>query len=110
MRTSDQYIDYILDILSDVKNVTTKRMFGGSLVQVNNEQLGIICDNQFFLKVVDEALQQQLLREGSHQFSYARKEKNIIIKNWWSVPPVYLEDREKMLALSYESLSASSLK
>ncbi len=104
MATSPEFTDYVLDQLEAVGPIETKRMFGGVLLRVDNQQLGVILLDVLYLKAIDASLHERLAALGSEQFTYERKDRNtpMVIKNWWSVPEEVLEDREQLLDFAVE--------
>jgi len=107
MSTSEEFVEYILDLLSSVGQMETKRMFSGVLLTVEGEQLGVILMETLYFKVVDRALQKKYQGMGSTQFQYTRKDKKdpVIIKNWWSVPEEALDNGEALVVFAHEVLS-----
>jgi len=106
MSTSDEYIDYVLDQLAAVGVIQTSKMFGGVLLKVNNKQLGVIIRDTLYFRVKEPELQEKFEAMDSEQFEYTKKDspEPVVIKNWWSVPPESLEDREELVGLAYEVL------
>lgn len=106
MSASNEFIDYVLDLLSPIGNIQTRRMFGGVLIKVDNKQLGVVLMDTLYFKVKEPELQKKYEEMDSLQFEYTRKdmEEPVVIKNWWSVPEEVLENREELVALAYEVL------
>ena len=106
MAVSSEYLEYIVELLSPVGSLQTRRMFGGVLLVVEDKQLGIIIDEIVYFKVISPDLQGKYRETGSVQFSYARKDKNdpVIINNWWSIPDAAVDDGEEMVRLAREVL------
>ncbi|PCI29975.1 hypothetical protein COB55_01185 [Candidatus Wolfebacteria bacterium] len=106
MSASKEFVEYILDLLSPIDDVTTARMFGGALLKVHGKQLGVLFGETVYFKVTDETLQKHYASEGSKQFTYTRKDKKdpVIIKNWWSVPEYAMDNSEEMVRLAEEVL------
>ena len=50
MATETDVMAYILEQLQDAGNVTARRMFGEYAVYCDGKVVGLICDNQLFLK------------------------------------------------------------
>lgn len=50
MSTSPSTMDFLLDILSDSKQVTARRMFGEYCLYYAGRPVGLVCDEQLFLK------------------------------------------------------------
>ncbi len=88
MKVSEEFLEYVLDMLSPLGRVTASRMFSGVLLKVEGKQLGILFSETLYFKVIDSNLQEQYRANGSRQFSYTCKDKKdpVVIKSWWSVP------------------------
>ena len=50
MSTSQATMDYLLDQLSGLANVTSKKMFGEYCLYVSGKPVALVCDDQLFLK------------------------------------------------------------
>lgn len=99
MAASQEFIDFVVELLEPVGHIEVSRMFGGALLKVEGKQLGIVADDILYFKVTDPTLQKQLRDEGSVQFSYPRKDKSkpVVIQNWWSAPDRYIDNSEELL-------------
>ena len=106
MTISQEYTEYILDLLSPLNHVETSRMFSGVLLKVGGRQLGILFAETVYFKVTEPVLQEKYRERGSVQFSYARRDKvePVVIKNWWSVPESALDNQEELVSLAREVL------
>ncbi|MBL4693759.1 TfoX/Sxy family protein [Candidatus Gracilibacteria bacterium] len=107
MAASQEYTDYILELLSEIQNISTHRMFGGVLLKVDGQQLGVLFKENLYFKVTTESLQEEFAQQGSTQFSYTRKDKAtpVIIKNWWRVPDSYLDNSSEITKLALKVLA-----
>jgi TfoX/Sxy family transcriptional regulator of competence genes len=50
MATDQKYVDFVLDQLQTVKEVSAKKMFGEYGVYSSGKIFGVICDNRLFIK------------------------------------------------------------
>ena len=107
MKVSQEFLEYILDMLAPVGQVTATRMFSGVLLKVDGVQLGILFSETLYFKVTDLELQQEYREKGSVQFTYTRKDKvtPVVIKNWWSVPDEAVDSGEELVRLAQEILA-----
>lgn len=66
MATSQSTMDFLLDQLSDLANVSSKKMFGEYCLYVAGKPVALVCDDQLFLKPtsVGRAMVQQVI-EGA---------------------------------------------
>lgn len=107
MSAKEDFVEYILDLLSPIDGIETSRMFGGVLLKVKGQQLGVIFQDALYFKVIDEDTQKKYKKNGSKQFTYTRKDKKdpVIIKNWWSVLESAMDSGEEIVTLATEVLS-----
>lgn len=66
MATSQSTIDFILDQLSSLSSVRTKKMFGEYALYCDEKVVALVCDNQLFVKItpVGKALLGARYEEG----------------------------------------------
>ena len=50
MATSKSTVDYLLDQLRGAGNISARKMFGEYCLYLNHKPMGLICDEQLFLK------------------------------------------------------------
>ena len=50
MATSQSTIDYLLDQLSDLRDVSARKMFGEYCLYLAGKPVGLVCDEQLYLK------------------------------------------------------------
>ncbi len=107
MNTSREFAEYIQEQLESVGEITLKNMFGGVLLSVEGDQLGVVLHSTLYFKVMDADLQKRYQAHGSEQFEYTRKDKDdpVVIKNWWSVPEDAVDNREELMVLAEEVLA-----
>ncbi|MES3007352.1 MAG: TfoX/Sxy family protein [Pseudomonadota bacterium] len=55
MATSESTIDYLLDQLSDLRDVSAKKMFGEYCLYLAGKPVGLVCDEQLYLKPTNAA-------------------------------------------------------
>ncbi len=68
MSTSKQYHDYIVDCLSKVGYIRTRKMMGEYLVYYKDKLIGNICDNRLLLKQTDTS--KKLLTDCALEYPY----------------------------------------
>lgn len=57
MATSKDYLNFILDQLSDLKEITSRPMMGEYLLYYRGRLFGEVCDNRLLLKPVAAAVE-----------------------------------------------------
>ena len=53
MASSPEYLEYVLDLLSDVEGVSTRKMMGEYLVYVQGKLVGGVYDDRFLVKATN---------------------------------------------------------
>ena len=83
------------DLFHDFGPITVKRMFGGEGIFVGDMMIGIVVDDQIYLKVGDSN-RADFEAEGARPFTYARgKERNATSLSYFTVPERLLDDPEE---------------
>lgn len=77
MATSKNTIDYLLDQLTSMTNLTARRMFGEYCIYLSGKPIGFVCDDQLYIKVTTggRSLAPQV-REG---FPYSDAKAHLLI-------------------------------
>lgn len=50
MASTEDYVQYVCEQMSDAGTITYKKMFGEYAIYCDTKVLGLICDNQVFIK------------------------------------------------------------
>ena len=54
MTTKQGTVDYILDQLISIKNISTRKMFGEYALYCEGKVVGLICDDILYIKITEE--------------------------------------------------------
>jgi DNA transformation protein len=84
-------MEYLLDILSDSRQVTARRMFGEYCLYYAARPVGLVCDDQLFLKPSDAGKRLMKTADEGAPFPGARPHLRITPDDW--------DDRQWMNAL-----------
>ena len=68
MASNPDLVQYIIDQCSGAGEITTRKMFGDYTLYCNGKVYGLVSDNGFYLKPIDEV--RQLLREADMRPPY----------------------------------------
>ena len=107
MAASTDYLDFILDQLSNWKTVNTKRMFGCVGLYADGLMFGIIAKETIFFKV-DETNKEQYLNAGSETLKLFKN--NSTVASFYEVPIEILEDSDQFVVWAEESLEIQKRK
>ena len=61
MASSEEFVTYVCDQIGEAGSITYRKMFGDYGIYCNGKIIGLVCDNQFFLKKTEAA--RKLLKE-----------------------------------------------
>lgn len=106
MAVSAQFRDHVIDLVSPLGAIDTRRMFGGLSVRCDGQHFGVLIKESFYL-VADEALRTELVGIGGRIFSYARRDRVVDVPRFVSVPEDLLEDQEELLGYAGKALAVA---
>lgn len=99
-----EFVEYVKEIFEAIAEVRIKAMFGGYGIYNKQLIIGLIVDNELYLKC-DIAAAEYFKSSGSKQLTYGRQGK-FIKMSYWQVLPEVLEDIE--LFTSWYNLAIKS--
>lgn len=97
MASSEEFVTYVCDQIGEAGSITYRKMFGDYGIYCNGKIIGLVCDNQFFLKKTEAA--RKLLKEIVEAPPYEGAKPQFLIED--------LEDKEylgRLIKESYEEL------
>jgi DNA transformation protein len=86
---TEPFVDLCLELLSPLGLARARRMFGGHGLYVDERFIAIVAGERLYLKA-DATTQRQFAAAGCEPFTYAAKERQMIM-NYWTVPAEALE-------------------
>ena len=96
MASSKEYLDYILDCLSGLDEITTRKMMGEYMIYFRSKLVGGIYDNKFLVKDFSSA--QRLMPDAPRALPYEGAKPMFLVEN--------AEDRTFISQL-FDTLTAS---
>ena len=105
MDSDQELIEHVLDLLGNNKKYTTRKMFGGYGLYVDNVMFGLICEGSLYFKVDDEN-KERFLSEGLNPFEYNRNGK-VVKMSYYEVPENALENSDVMADWAESSIAAA---
>ncbi|QDV35702.1 TfoX/Sxy family protein [Tautonia plasticadhaerens] len=96
-------VDELLERLSPLGAVTSRRFFGGHGIYWDGLIFGILHDERLYLKV-DEQSQPDYVARGMGPF---RPDERQTLKSYYEVPPDVLDDPEALLSWAEEAIRAA---
>ena len=99
MASSREYLDFILDQLSELDGITSKPMMGEYIIYLNGKIVGGIYDNRFLVKPTKSA--EEMMPDADRELPYEGAKEMLLVDN--------VENKEFLKALlevMYEELPA----
>jgi DNA transformation protein and related proteins len=106
MPVSAEYIEYVVDQLACIGEVTHKRMFGGVGLYHDGLFFGLIASDMLYFKVDDEN-RSAYVSAGSKPFQPYDEAQSM---NYFEVPVDVLEDTDQLKLWANEAVAAASRK
>ena len=78
MSTSKEYLNYVLDLLSELDEITYRAMMGEYIIYYRGRIAGGIYDNRLLIKPVETA--KKLMPEASFEIPYKGAKEMILIE------------------------------
>jgi DNA transformation protein and related proteins len=105
MPVSEEYLAYVLEQLSGISRLTSRRMFGGAGIYSGELFFALIFRDQLYFKV-DDINRAEYEERGMERFKpYANKP--LLSMTYYAVPVDVLEDREQAAEWGRRAVSAA---
>jgi TfoX/Sxy family transcriptional regulator of competence genes len=92
---SNAFAEYIIEQLDGLGNVTTKRFFSGTALNIGDLQLGFVSSEETLYLRLSTDDRAELEALGGEPFSYGRKTgKTTSTPGYFSVPAEIIDDRD----------------
>jgi len=102
---SDEFIEYVMELLGPFGTAGTRRMFGGHGVYLDGLMFAIVSDDALYLKA-DEMNRVEFEQAGCETFGYTRKGKRATL-NFFRAPEEAMESPELMLPWARTAYAAA---
>lgn len=79
MANDESFINYVLDQLSEIKELNTKKLFGEIAIYLNDKIVAMICDNQFLVKSTEAG--EKFIKDIIYAYPYPGAKACLLIKN-----------------------------
>lgn len=101
--STQEYVDYVVELLSPIDNVTSGRFFGGVGLKCDGVQFAMLMGNSIFF-VVDNTTRPKYEDHGMGCFWYKAKNKKVNVKKYYEVPAELLEDQDALIEWARQSI------
>jgi len=101
MAVSNDFLEYIVDQLSNWREIDVRKMFGGAGLYCDSKMFGLVADDVVYLKV-DDTNRKQFEDAGSTAFQPFDDKRTVL--SYFELPPDVLEDPNEFSEWAEESL------
>ena len=105
LSTRNEFVDYVVELMSGWAPVTARRMFGGHGLYREGLMFALIADDRLYFKT-DAGNEPQFERVGSHPFVYISQTRTVRM-SYWSAPEASLESAAEMNDLCRSAYGAA---
>ena len=77
MASSKEYLEYVLDLLSDLEDITHRYMMGEYVIYYRGKVFGGVFDDRFLVKPTKTAL--QMLPDAEHEIPYEGGKEMLLV-------------------------------
>lgn len=102
---SDDFVDYVMELLGPFGTVRPRRMFGGHGVYLDGLMFAIVSADALYLKA-DAMNRSEFEQAGCEMFGYARQGKRATL-NFYQAPGEAMESPELMLPWARSAYAAA---
>jgi DNA transformation protein len=102
---SDDFVDYVMELLGPFGTVTARRMFGGHGICLDGLMFAIISEDALYLKA-DDMSRVEFEQAGCEIFGYARQGKRATL-NFYRAPEDAMESPDLMLPWARSAYAAA---
>lgn len=102
----DSYLEFVLERLSVVGNITSNAMFGGHGIYQGDLMFGLVADGVLYLKVGDSNIK-DYIQANMKPFSYEAKSGKPISMSYWRLPEDILESNEDLPKWANKAIEAA---
>jgi len=103
--TGDAFATYCVELLSALGSARARRMFGGHGLYIDDLFVGIVADEELFLKV-DGQTREHFEAAGCRPFVYGKADQTVAM-SFWSAPEAATESPGQMLPWARLALAAA---
>lgn len=106
MAVSNAYLDFIIEQLDPLGEITSKHMFGGAGLYLNGLMFALVANDQLYLKV-DESSRPRFVSEGLQPFTFATKKGTRGAMSYFEPPESALDDQDELVEWAREGYAAA---
>jgi len=107
MPRRSEFVDYLLEQLAPLGEVSAKSMFGGWGIYHEGRMFALVADDTLYLKV-DDANRSDFESKGLLPFRYDRTDREVAVMSYYQPPTAALDDRELLCEWAGKGIAAAT--
>ena len=104
--SSSAFADYVIELLSPLGHVVSRRMFGGHGIYQDGLMFALVTGDVLYFKT-DLETRARFVAAGSQPFSYENKRRGLVETSYWQAPDEAMESPALMLPWGRLAIEAS---
>jgi DNA transformation protein len=101
-----EYVRHVHDQIADLGDIDIARFFGGWGFRAHGVQFAVCLRGQLWL-CVDEPLRSELAARGCEPFRYDKRDRQVTVERFYSLPEECLDDPEELRAWMTRAMGAA---
>jgi DNA transformation protein len=106
MAKRSQFVDYVVEQLAPLGEVTARGMFGGWGLYCDGRMFALIADDTLYVKV-DDTNRPEFAQAGLQPFRY-NTEKSESMISYYTLPTTAIDDRDELCAWARKGIEAAA--
>jgi DNA transformation protein and related proteins len=107
MARRSEFVDYLVEQLATLGDVTAKSMFGGWGIFRDGRMFALVASDTLYFKVDDES-RADFEREKLRPFRYERRDQGEATLPYYEAPAAALDDRELLCTWARKGIEAAT--
>jgi DNA transformation protein len=107
MPKRSEFVEYLVEQLAPLGEVSAKSMFGGWGIYHEGRMFALVADDTLYFKV-DDTNRAEFEREGLQPFRYERTDREVAVMSYYQPPPAAIDDRDLLCAWAQKGIEAAT--
>jgi DNA transformation protein len=106
MAKRSEFVEYLLEQLTPLGEVSAKSMFGGWGIYNEGRMFALVADDTLYLKV-DDTNRADFERENLQPFRYGKSAGEVAVMSYYQPPAAAIDDRDFLCAWARKGIAAA---
>jgi DNA transformation protein len=107
MARRSEFVDYLVEQLAPLGEVSARGMFGGWGVYCDGRMFALVADDTLYIKV-DDTSRADFECENLRPFRYERRDRGEAVMDYYEPPAAAIDDRELLCAWARKGVEAAA--